>query len=135
MALRIATRDDIARLVEIRAAVRENILSDPSRVTLDDIRWFIDRALIFVWEENGRVVGFSAADTRDGGIWALFLDAEHEGQGIGQALFARACATLRDAGFTRLWLTTESGTRAERFYRKAGWRVVASEGRTLRLEA
>lgn len=115
--------------------MRENKLSDPSRVTVEDIHWFIDRGLIFVWEKDGRVVGFSAADTRDGGIWALFMDARHEGQGIAQALFARACATLRDAGFTRLWLTTDAGTRAERFYRKAGWTVVATEGTTLRLEA
>lgn len=135
MPLRIATRADVPRLVEIRGAVRENILSDPGRVTLEDIHWFIDRALIFVWEQDGHVVGFSAADTRDGGIWALFMDARYEGQGIAQALFARACATLRGAGFTRLWLTTDAGTRAERFYRKAGWKVVATEGATLRLEA
>ena len=34
---------------------------------------------------------------------------------------------LRSRGLERLWLTTEPGTRAESFYRAAGWRAA---GRT-----
>lgn len=107
--------------MQIRTAVRENRLRDPSLVTLDDVCWFIDNPGIFVWDETGSVVGFSAADMRNCSIWALFMDAGYEGRGIAQALFARACQVLSDTGCSRMWLTTRPGTRAERFYRAAGW--------------
>ena len=60
--IRNARESDIPRLVEIRAAVRENQLRDASRVTFADYQWFIANPGIFVWEEGGRIVGFSAAD-------------------------------------------------------------------------
>ena len=65
--------------MEIRAAVRENKLRDPSRVTVEDVYWFIDNPGIFVWEEDGGIVGFSAADQRNGSIFALFVDEAYEG--------------------------------------------------------
>lgn len=121
--IRKATQADIPRIMDIRAAVRENRLRDPSRVTVDHVAWFVDNPGIFVWEEDGKIVGFSAADPRDGSIFALFVERAYEGRGIGRALFERACAVLIDAGCGRMWLTTEPGTRAEGFYRQAGWRV------------
>jgi len=121
--IRKATRVDIPRILEIRAAVRENKLRDPSRVTIEDICWFIDNPGIFVWVEDNKVVGFSAADPRDGSIYALFMDEAYEGRGIAHALFERACNVLKDAKCPRMWLNTVPGTRAEQFYRMAGWRV------------
>jgi GNAT superfamily N-acetyltransferase len=121
--IRKATQADIPRIMDIRAAVRENRLRDPSRVTVDHVGWFVDNPGIFAWEEDGKIVGFSAADPRDGSIFALFVERAYEGRGIGRALFERACAVLIDAGCGRMWLTTEPGTRAEGFYRQAGWRV------------
>jgi hypothetical protein len=47
--IRKATRVDVPRIMEIRAAVRENKLRDPSRVTVEDVHWFIDNPGIFVW--------------------------------------------------------------------------------------
>lgn len=124
--IRKASSTDIPRLMEIRNGVRENVLRDPSRVTIADYHWFIDNPGIFVWVDGGRIAGFSAADPRDGSIWALFVGADHEGRGIARALFERACAVLVAAGCRRIWLTTSPGTRAERFYRKAGWQVTGS---------
>jgi GNAT superfamily N-acetyltransferase len=132
--IRNARESDIPRLMEIRAAVRENQLRDASRVTLADYQWFIANPGIFVWEEGGRIVGVSAADPRNGSIWALFMDQAYEGRGIAQLLFERACLVLRNAGYKRMWLTTSPGTRAEKFYRKAGWVVVGVEGDQLRFE-
>jgi hypothetical protein len=34
--------------MEIRAGVRENKLRDPSRVTIEDVCWFVDNPGIFV---------------------------------------------------------------------------------------
>jgi GNAT superfamily N-acetyltransferase len=132
--IRKADRADIPRLKEIRDTVRENRLRDPSRVTVEHYCWFTDNPGIFVWEEDGKIVGFSAADPRDGNIWALFMDEAYEGRGIAQALFARACNVLMEAGCPRMWLTTWPGTRAEEFYRKAGWHVTGTSDGNLVFE-
>src|SRR5882762_3126406 len=81
--IRRATVSDIPRLMEIRGSVRENRLSDPSRVTLADYNWHIAHAPIHVWKDGGLIQGMSAGDPRDGSIWALFVDPAHEGRGIG----------------------------------------------------
>jgi len=120
--------------MEIRAGVRENRLRDPSRVKLEDIRWYVDNPGLFVWDEDGVIVGFSAADPRNGNIFALFVDEKYEKRGIGRALLARACDVLIEAKCPRIWLTTWPGTRAERFYRKAGWRVTGSDDGNLVFE-
>ena len=120
--------------MEIRAGVRENALRDALRVTIEDYRWFIDNPGIFVWVDDSRIAGFSAADPRDGSIWALFVDAVCERRGIARALFERACNVLEEAGCPRMWLTTSPETRAERFYRKAGWTVTGSHDGNLVFE-
>ena len=82
-AVRAACLADIPRIFDIRAAVRENRLADPSRVTHADAVWFVEAGALFVWEEAGQIGGFSAGDPRDGSIWALFVDPPWEGQGAG----------------------------------------------------
>jgi GNAT superfamily N-acetyltransferase len=123
--LRRATPDDVPRICEIRDSVRENRLSDPSRVTPKDIAWFLDNGPIWVWEEDGAVAGFSAGDSRNGWVWALFVAPGHEGKGIGRALLKATCDTLREAGHGTATLSTEPGTRAERHYRADGWTVTS----------
>jgi GNAT superfamily N-acetyltransferase len=119
--IRLAKSTDIPRLMEIRNSVRENRLSDPSRVTLADYHWFIDHAGLHIWEDDGVIKGLSAGDPRNGSIWALFVDPAFEGQGIGQALIRESCKALHVAGHRIASLTTDSGTRAERFYERNGW--------------
>jgi GNAT superfamily N-acetyltransferase len=124
--IRRARLDERDRISEIRFAVKENQLGDPSRVTDADYVWFTDNPGIWVWEEDGEILGFSAADTRDGTIWALFIDPCHEGRGIGRALFKAACDVLRQAGHRTALLTTDPGTRADRFYQAAGWTALGT---------
>jgi GNAT superfamily N-acetyltransferase len=57
---------------------------------------------MWVWDENSALIGISAANGDTGWIWALFVRPEHEGRGIGQALFAAACDALIAAGFPHL---------------------------------
>jgi ribosomal protein S18 acetylase RimI-like enzyme len=102
--------------MEIHHSVHENRLRDPTSVTAADCAAFIDRTEMWVWVEDGQILGFSAGDPRDGSIWALFVDPANEGRGIGRALLALACDTVRFAGFDTATLNTEPGTRAERFY-------------------
>ena len=131
--IRRARPQDHARVTEIRSIVTENILRDPSRVTVDMYKWFEQNPGVWLWEENGHILGFSAADTRDGTIWALFIDPAHEGRGIGQALFAKACDVLRKAGHKTGSLTTQPGSRADRFYQRAGWKAVGTSERGERI--
>jgi GNAT superfamily N-acetyltransferase len=119
--VRRARPADIARIMTIRHAVRENRLSDPNSVTAADCAAFIERSEIWVWEEDGLIIGFAAGDTRDGWVWALFVDPNYEGRGIGRVLLMRACSTLRAAGYPLATLSTGEGTRAERFYRGRDW--------------
>jgi ribosomal protein S18 acetylase RimI-like enzyme len=119
--LRRATPADIPRIMEIRGAVRENRLSDPSRVTNADVLWQIAHSPIHLWDDGGVIKGFSAGDPRDGSIFALFVDPAFEGQEIGQALILAACRSLAAAGRRIAKLSTDPGTRAERFYLRNGW--------------
>ncbi|WP_064835057.1 GNAT family N-acetyltransferase [Rhizobium phaseoli] len=122
--LRKAVVDDIAALKLVRSSVVENILGDPSKVTDAEYEWFVKNSGVAVWEEQGGIVGFSAADPRQGNIWALFVTPGFEGKGIGSRLLAEACFCLQSAGVERAWLTTDPRTRAERLYRAAGWEQV-----------
>ena len=122
--IRRARPDERERITEIRFAVQENRLDDPTLVTDEDHAWFEEHPGIWVWEEGGHILGFSA-----GTIWALFVDPAFERRGIGRALFEAACETLRRAGHRTAMLTTDPGTRAERFYRAAGWKAVGTNSR------
>ncbi len=119
--IREATLHDIPRIKEIRFAVKENQLSDPALVTDDHIIWFIENGPIWVWEQDKVVLGFSAGDPRDGSIWALFVDPNAEGKGIGSALFKCCCESLIAAGHRVSMLETTPHTEAARFYKKRGW--------------
>ncbi|XKM42947.1 hypothetical protein A4U53_027080 [Rhizobium ruizarguesonis] len=57
----------------VRSSVVENVLANPSMVTDHDYEWYVRNPGVAVWEENGDLVGFSAADPRNGNIWALFV--------------------------------------------------------------
>jgi GNAT superfamily N-acetyltransferase len=129
MSIRRARQGDHPRVTEIRLAVKENILRDPGRVTIEDYVWFRDNPGVWVWEEGGEILGFSAADTRDGSIWALFVDPGHERRGIGRPLFEKALDVLRQDGHRTAWLTTQPGSRAEGFYLAAGWKVIGTSPR------
>jgi GNAT superfamily N-acetyltransferase len=127
--IRIAIGADVPRIREIRDAVKENRLSDPSVVTESDIQRYLDTSEMWVWDDGGIIKGFSAADTRDGSVWALFVDPPYESHGIGRALLAEACTALRAAGHRMAMLSTAPGTRAERFYRQNGWEAQGLNGR------
>ena len=118
--IRKATRADRQRIWEIRFAVRENRPSNPALVE-KLTAWLFDNSTFWVWEEDGAIQAFSAADPRDGSICALFVDPLYERRGIGRALLPLACDILKTSGHATAVLTTEAGTRAERFYRTDGW--------------
>ncbi len=126
--IRKAARADYPRISEIRLSVRENRLSKSKYESVERVaNWIFDNSTFWAWEEDGAIQGFSAADPRDGEIFALFVHPSYEGRGIGCALLPMACQILRDSGHTIATLTTEAGTRAERFYRQDGWTEIGRQ--------
>jgi GNAT superfamily N-acetyltransferase len=136
MTLRIATIADISAMHAVRLSVRENMLSDPARITYEDTREMIEtRGRGWVFEADGRIAGFAVADHSRRNIWALFVAPGFEGRGIGRALHDVMVNWLFETGPAPVWLTTEPGSRAERFYRAAGWRCTgAVESGEMRFE-
>lgn len=110
----------------IRLRVRENRLSDPSVITEKHYHEFMARdTASWVVEEDGVVTGFAMVDVEKQNLWALFVAPEHEFKGVGLSLHETMIAWY----FTRadvLRLHTAPDTRAEAFYRKAGYLGVGS---------
>lgn len=128
--LRRACSADIPAMSAIRLSVRENVLSDPSRVTLQMYEDYLDKhGRGWVAEVDGEIAAFSYADRRDGSIWALFVSPQYEGRGLGKGLLGLAVAWLFEIGHQQLRLGTTPGTRADRFYEALGWTRMPGEGR------
>lgn len=129
MRIREAKIGDIKQIQFVRNSVRENTLSDPNLVTDQDCEEFISkRGKGWVCEIDNTVVGFAIADLQENNIWALFIHPDFEKRGIGQKLHQ----IMLDWYFTQtrktVWLGTAFNTRAERFYRAAGWKEVGMHG-------
>jgi GNAT superfamily N-acetyltransferase len=88
----------------------------------------------WVVESAGNIVGFAVGNAATGSIWALFVEPGQEGQGYGSQLHDIMVAWLWEQGHDRLWLTTESGTRAANFYTRAGWQRVSVLSNEIRFE-
>lgn len=127
---------DVPAAHAIRIRVRENRLSDPALVQEQDYHAFLARdTMSWVAELDGAIVGFIMADMEQRNLWALFVAPDHERLGIGKELHDTLCAVY----FTRaqlLRLTTEPKSRAEHFYRRAGYveRGMTTNGKELIFE-
>jgi len=114
----------------VRNLVRENQLSNPSLVTDKDVEEFITRrGKGWVCEMNGCVAGFAIADLIGKNIWALFVHPAFEKQGIGKQLHDIMLNWYFSHTDESVWLGTAPATRAEQFYRKAGWRETGLHGK------
>lgn len=123
MNFREAQLPDIEQLQVIRNSVKENALSDPSRITYDDYsNYLFKRGKGWVCEVDHSIVGFSIVDNIDKNIWALFVHPSHEKKGIGRKLQALLLDWYFNQKEKNIWLSTAPNTRAEAFYRMAGWK-------------
>ena len=125
-----ATIFDIPQIQIIRHSVKENILSDPALVTDADCEEFITkRGKGWIYETDNTVVGFAIADLRENNIWALFIMPDYEKMGIGKQLHKTMLNWYFSKTDKTVWLSTSPNTRAEKFYRKAGWNEVGNYGK------
>lgn len=117
---------DVEAVNALRLRVRENILSRPDWLTPErTLEAITETGRGWVWEEDGVILGFSVANARERNIWALFIEPGHEGRGIGRDLLEAAVEWLWSQSSRKIWLTTDHSTRAEGFYRAAGWQETA----------
>jgi len=130
MIIREATTSDIKQMHLIRNSVKENSLSDPGLVTEEDYTEFLTvLGKGWVCEIDNEIVGFSIVDLRNKNIWALFLKPEFEKQGIGKMLHDTMLHWYFIQTSVNVWLGTSPNTRAEKFYRKAGWKEKGMHGK------
>jgi GNAT superfamily N-acetyltransferase len=122
MIFREAHVNDIQQMQIVRHSVKENVLSNPALVTDTDCAEYLTlRGKGWVCEINGNVVGFSIADLKENNIWALFVHPKHKAKGVGKRLQKEMIDWYFNQTKKTVWLSTEAGTRAEKFYRMNGW--------------
>jgi len=130
MNIRAAEVKDIPQIQVVRNLVKENRLSDPALVPDSDVEDYITRrGRGWVCEINGQIVGFAIADLVDNNIWALFIHPGFEKLGIGKKLHDEMLNWYFSQTDKTVWLGTSPKTRAELFYRKAGWKEIGMHGK------
>lgn len=126
---REATTADIKGIFVVRYSVKENMLSESDLVDENLCEsYLIERGKGWVCEMDGEIVGFAIADLKDNSIWALFIKPEYEKQDIGRQLHTIMLDWYFSKTQKTVWLGTNPNTRAELFYRKAGWKEVGTHG-------
>jgi GNAT superfamily N-acetyltransferase len=117
--------DDLlaSQSVERREAVWRSMLSNSASQTF-----------IFVAEMDGKVVGFAAAGPERGNhpvykgeLYAIYLLADYQGQGIGRALVTEVAGKLIERGFTTMLIWVAVGNPAAHFYEALGGHPVGSK--------
>lgn len=122
MIIREAQIADIPQIQVVRNAVTENTLSDPELVPDADVKDYITRkGKCWVCEIDKNIVGFSIVSIVTKNVWALFIQPGFERRGIGRKLHDEMLGWYFNQTNETIWLGTSPGTRAEHFYRKAGW--------------
>jgi len=98
------------------------MLSDWNLVTDNDCaNYLTNRGKGWVFVLNGSIVGFAIVDLFEKNVWALFVHPDYEKQGIGRKLHDQLLQSYFTQTSESLWLSTAKGTRAEKFYKTAGW--------------
>ena len=130
MIFREARTADIPQIQIVRNSVRENSLSDPALVPDRDVEEYITRrGKGWVCEMDSTITGFAIVSVTDHNVWALFIQPGFEQKGIGRRLHDEMMDWYFSQTGETIWLGTAPGTRAEAFYRKAGWKETGIHGK------
>ncbi len=125
LTIREAHLDDIPDIMTIRLGVKENALSDPSKVTAADCETYLfQRGKGWVAIYENKVSGFAIVDMKENNVWALFVHPDAEKQGVGKQLHSTLLQWYFEQTNSPIWLSTDPGTRAEEFYQRQGWKAM-----------
>lgn len=128
MHIRVAQRQDIETLFDIRTSVTENYQSRKEIAELGITPASVAEMLLancraWIAELEGQAIGFSIADKSEATILGMFVRPQFEGRGAGRQLMDAAECWLRSQGVDEAWLLTgnDPNLRAYGFYCHLGW--------------
>ena len=138
--LRLSVPEDAEAIADIQVSSFQVGLADvhpaEALATLDPAPrvplWRERDALVAEDEDEHVIVGVAEVGPSDeervGEIYRFFVAPERWGEGVGQALMARALEQLRASGLLEalLWVHADN-RRARRFYEAGGWRLDGAE--------
>ena len=134
MNIRIAQRDDIDALFEIRTSVIENHQSREEiaklGITPESIAQMLETdCCAWVVEISDRPIGFSIANATEKAIFGVFVRPPFECRGAGRALMQAAESWFWAKGVEEIWLVTGNNPslRAYGFYLYLDWIPVGIE--------
>ena len=123
MIFREAQLSDIKQLYAVRLSVKENMLPDPGFISEREYeKYLMHFGKGWLCEIDDNVVGFSIIGLSQRNVWALFVHPDFEKKGIGRQLHDIMLDWYFNQTNETIWLGTGPNTRAELFYRTAGWR-------------
>ena len=118
---REAVLSDIPAMKYIRDNVSENRLVTMEINEEDYASALFDDGKGWVCVHGGEVVGFCCGRLKQKDVWALFINKEYEGEGIGNQLMELLEKWMFANGIDEIKLSTEQNTRAEKLYRRRNW--------------
>jgi GNAT superfamily N-acetyltransferase len=124
---RRAVAGDAAELFRVRTSVKDNHQSEEELaalgVTRDSLAGMLESEDARGWcaERGDGIVAFAIARCSERDVFALFVEPDFEGRGLGTTLLDSAVDWLSEGGSKNLRLTTGRGTPAQAFYLKRGW--------------
>ena len=134
MDIRIAQKNDIGTLFDIRTSVVENYQSRQEiaelGITPESVSQMLDTdCCAWVAEIDNRPIGFSIANAIEKTILGMFVLPAFQGQGAGRALMQAAEHWLWSRGIEEIWLVTgnDPSLRAYGFYLHLDWIPVGVE--------
>lgn len=111
-----------AMSVERDAAGRRELFARPGRTSRDLVAQDVDGGGPVGWLCYGPFRGEIEVAGRAGEVYALYVDPELTGRGVGRALLDAAHAAMRDEGYaaSALWVLRDNHG-ARRFYARSGY--------------
>ncbi len=140
MSIRLATAQDLPRILEIYAPYIQNTAIS-FEYTVPDLESFTERFLHItaqfpwlVWEENGVVLGYAYGSRpfeRAAYQWSaaasIYLCPEAQGKGIGAKLYAALEDLLQRQGYRKLFaIITTANDASVAFHRAVGYRYIGT---------
>jgi GNAT superfamily N-acetyltransferase len=123
---------EIARIVNVAFEV-EREFREGDRTSAAEIFGLVEREVFFVAEEAGRLIGavHTAVEGASGYFGMLVVDSSVRRTGVGRALLAAAEEHCRQAGCTKMTMSTgEDRRELIPYYQRLGYRVTAIEPST-----
>lgn len=140
MAIRLATVQDVPRILEIYGPYVENTVNS-FEYTVPSLEKFTQRFLDIttqfpwvVWEENGRVMGYAYGSRpfkRAAYQWSaeasIYLCPESWGKGIGKKLYAALEQILQTQGYRKVYaIITTANEGSVAFHQAVGYRYITT---------